>query len=126
MTVLTFYYPGSYPLSNRKADKWTTPIYLAGVLEYLTAEVLELAGDVAKGGKKARIAPRHIMLAVRNDEEVRSPGLHFSLSCYIVIFRSTSSCLGSPSLLVEWCPASILSSCPRSLSRTKTLPSSFK
>jgi len=61
---------GNYPLSNRKTDKWTTPIFLAGVLEYLTAEVLELAGDVAKGGKKARIAPRHIMLAVRNDEEI--------------------------------------------------------
>jgi histone H2A len=36
------------------------PVYLAAVLEYLAAEVLELA----------RIVPRHIQLAIRNDEEL--------------------------------------------------------
>ncbi|KAM9264963.1 histone H2A-like [Cariama cristata] len=45
-------------------------IYLAAVLEYLSAEILELAGNAARENKKARILPRHIQLAVRNDDEL--------------------------------------------------------
>ena len=46
------------------------PIYMGAVLEYLCAEVLELAGNAAHDNKSSRIEPIHIQLAVRNDKEL--------------------------------------------------------
>lgn len=39
-----------------------------------TAEILELAGNAARDNKKGRVTPRHILLAVANDEELNQVG----------------------------------------------------
>ena len=44
--------------------------YLAAILVYVSAEIPKLAGNVARFNSKTRIIPHHLLLAVRNDEEL--------------------------------------------------------
>lgn len=48
------------------------PVYLAAVLEYICAELLELAGNAARDNKKVTICTRHLFFSVANDEELTS------------------------------------------------------
>jgi histone H3/H4 len=48
------------------------PVFLAAVMEYMVAEVLELAGNACRDNKLKRVTPRHLVLAVRNDKELNT------------------------------------------------------
>ncbi|KAK7030731.1 histone H2A [Favolaschia claudopus] len=57
-------------ISSEKRVTFQSAVYFAAVLEYLMAELLELAGNCAREVERVRIIPRHILLAIKNDGEL--------------------------------------------------------
>merc|ERR1711872_176855 len=55
----------------RKRIRPDSVVYLGAVMEYLMAEVLELAGNCARDLKMKTIKPRHVMMAVAMDDELK-------------------------------------------------------
>lgn len=55
-------------------------MYFTAVLEYLCAELVELAGQVAREHRRQLITPRHIMLAIRNDTEINKLLAHITIA----------------------------------------------
>ena len=45
-------------------------VFMAAVIEYITSEICELASSAAQEKNKLTITPRHIQLALSNDEEL--------------------------------------------------------
>lgn len=59
-------------LEQRDGGKvsFTAAVFMTAILEYLTAEIMDLSGEETKNSKKTRIQPRHILMGIRNDEEM--------------------------------------------------------
>ncbi|KAL4844151.1 hypothetical protein H8958_007143, partial [Nasalis larvatus] len=49
----------------------TTPVFLAGVLQYLTTNILEQAGKEAENSHRVCITPEHVKRALQKDEQLR-------------------------------------------------------
>ncbi|XP_065770979.1 histone H2A-Bbd type 1-like [Muntiacus reevesi] len=47
-----------------------TPVFLTAVLEYLTANILDLAGKEASANHRIRISPEHVQRALTNNENL--------------------------------------------------------
>ena len=60
--------------SSKVADRVgkTAPVFKAAVLEYLIAELIELAGNAAKDSERKSITPRHLMMAIQGDDDLNN------------------------------------------------------
>lgn len=67
---LTFPVPFFKNLLNstlRTRVSWDAAAYLTAVVEYVGAEILELATNECRNEKLRRVSPRHVLIAIRRD-----------------------------------------------------------
>lgn len=57
-------------ISKTKRIGGSAPIYMSAVLEYIVAEILELAGNHTQNSKRKRVTPEDVILSIRSDEEL--------------------------------------------------------
>ena len=55
-------------------------VFMACVLEYIAAEILEVASEVCLSQKKKTISPSHINLGMRSDFELAKLGANMIVS----------------------------------------------
>ncbi|CAK5074698.1 unnamed protein product [Meloidogyne enterolobii] len=55
------------------------PVFLAAVLEYLVSEIIDGAGNIAKRDKRFQITPRHLFLAIKEDNELKDISEHVTI-----------------------------------------------
>ena len=56
--------------SGLKRIGGSAPVYMTAVLEYVTAEILEVAGQHTQSAKRKRVTPDDIILSIRGDAEL--------------------------------------------------------
>jgi histone H2A len=56
--------------SNVERKSGLAAIHMAAAAEYITAEILDLAGNATRDNHRVRVTPRHIKLAICNDVEL--------------------------------------------------------
>nr|XP_048317494.1 histone H2A-Bbd type 1-like [Myodes glareolus] len=48
----------------------SAPVFLAGVLEYIASNILDLAGEEAHANGRKRISPEHVYQVVENNQQL--------------------------------------------------------
>eukprot|EP00966_Prymnesium_polylepis_P291744 6738240-Prymnesium_polylepis.1 len=56
--------------SGLKRIGGSAPVYMTAVLEYVAAEILELAGNHTQSAKRKRVTPEDVILGIRSDREL--------------------------------------------------------
>ena len=74
------------------------PVYLAAVLEYLAAEILELAGNAARDNKKTRIIPRYCQCSLAKSIVYPQDGT--PRQCQLNAIWESSTCTASQANLL--------------------------
>lgn len=87
------------------------------VLSAVAAEILELAGNAARDNKKGRVTPRHILLAIANDEELNQVSCHVRPSTVVdwlhlfkLVFKAPCCTAAAPNALPPFLPLFTLNS----------------
>ena len=65
--------------SHAKRSGVSAGVFMAAVLEYLCAEILEIAGDHCLASKRRTIQPKNINLAIRSDNELSKLVAHSTM-----------------------------------------------